>query len=126
MTGVSPNTLTMKTKQKNKEKVESVHLTFQPRLNPQTLRAEFLKTVPKKEDTEIDDVLQKFLYAMEYLTSSGRGSFTEQDVLIAVKQFDIPAQEVQRLFKLWSEKMEFWSVVSIVDGAYDEKIYVLH
>jgi len=89
-------------------------------------RAEAKQAFEAVEDKD-RDIVKKVTYCLDYLCSSGRGSFTEADLFTALRQFDIEDfQEVRRLFKRWQEVMLSLSKITVIENAaYDEIIIVI-
>ncbi len=84
--------------------------------------------MPKRtqvQDTGTNDFLEVFLKAIECLLSAQQ-AFTFADVHMLLRTYQIPNDELKRLFDRWAEYMQQIHKLDKINGCYDECTYLYH
>ncbi len=99
-------------------------MTFYPRVPQAQCDAAFLKSLPVRGEAESNEPLAQFMSVTKALMSMR--SFTMQDAIVLMRPFDIDPSESRRLFEKWAEKMVSLCKLEMLEGVYDDPIFVVN
>ncbi len=114
----------MKTTKSRKAKPQAQNLTIWPAYTRAQAQKIFAESVGDAADDGKNNYLEKFLAVADGVLSNGR-SFCLQDVQYAARPFDIPADEVAKLFELWTSKLCSLSKLEKIEGCYSQPIFIV-
>jgi hypothetical protein len=113
----------MKTKTHNtKQAGIPTGCNFSSSISLATVNQAFKKAVGKTED-DCNDYLQKFIAVTERVMAL-MPTFSIHDIRKESLAFEIPEDELNRLFTLWSDQMITWCRLEKVEGCYNYPVYV--
>jgi hypothetical protein len=78
----------------------------------------------KRKNTGENSHVEDFLFVVNYLSKNFGCTFTYSQLVAASKHLDLPNDELENLFEKWSDVMWRLGRLQIVEGAYDERVYV--
>ncbi|MDB6121991.1 MAG: hypothetical protein JWQ71_984 [Pedosphaera sp.] len=95
-----------------------------PGITKSEFNAEFLKSLKLKQANDgANTHIEEFIRAMDNLTSS-KQSFTRDDVRYFTQFTDLPTAETDMLFDRWTQEMMLRRKLEVVQGCYDDVVYI--